>query len=478
MKAHIASGHQLASQAGARILKLGGNAFDAAVAGGFAQCVVEPLLSGLGGGGYMLAKQADNSCWAYDFFVDFPGRGQTLKAEAQEIVADFLGTTQKFKIGEGSVTVPGTIEGLLHCHRELGHCDLKTVLQPAIEYAKAHRLNKAQATVIFVLDAICSAHPEGRKLYYNLVNKKYTRKQEGETMKNPLMAQFLQGLADQQHQAFKEPQLVEKICTQTQAYTNLNADDFKQYQVLKDQALKFKYRDFEVYTTPPPNVGGELLKKLLQDLEQHNLSQVEPGSSQHLLIVAKILKQSEGADTRPFKKGTTHLSVSDAQGCMASLSLSNGEGSGYFAPGTGIMLNNMMGEDDVVGDDWSRWQVGTRMPSRMSPLLLKNPQGQWLALGTGGSRRIRSSLFMVVSNIVDFSMHLAEAVQAPRMNWDGQALQIEPGFDAAAVQELQQHLPVNEWDHLGFFFGGVHSVAQHELAVGDPRRDGWGCDIG
>jgi gamma-glutamyltranspeptidase/glutathione hydrolase len=170
--------------------------------------------------------------------------------------------------------------------------------------------------------------------------------------------------------------------------------------------------------------------------------------------------------------GTTHISVSDAAGNAASMSLSNGEGSGYVVPGTGIMLNNMLGEDDLHPEGFHAAPPGERVASMMSPTLVMAGDRVRLIVGSGGSKRIRTALLQVISNVVDFGMSVAEAVCAPRLHYDGEQVQAEPGFDPAALADAAGEHDINAWDEQNLYFGGVHAVEPSAGGQGDPRRGG------
>jgi gamma-glutamyltranspeptidase/glutathione hydrolase len=176
-------------------------------------------------------------------------------------------------------------------------------------------------------------------------------------------------------------------------------------------------------------------------------------------------------------RGTTQISVADAAGNLASLSLSNGEGSGYLLPGTGVMLNNMLGEEDINPEGVHRWPRDRRLASMMAPSLITLRDGTRIALGSGGSNRIRSAILQVISNRVDFGMPLAEAVSAPRIHLEGGLLNLEPPCGAETLAGLARHHPrIKCWEAPNLFFGGVHSVARRANGrlegAGDPRRGG------
>jgi len=175
---------------------------------------------------------------------------------------------------------------------------------------------------------------------------------------------------------------------------------------------------------------------------------------------------------RTASGGTTHVSVCDAEGNAASMTTSNGEGSGCFAADTGIMLNNMMGEDDLHPEGFHASPPGVRVASMMAPSLLLAGDRLRLVLGSGGSKRIRSAMLQVVSNVVDFGLDLRTAVEAPRLHWDGERIQVEPGFADEALTALAGRWPLNRWPVRDVYFGGVHAVAPDGEGAGDPRRGG------
>jgi gamma-glutamyltranspeptidase/glutathione hydrolase len=176
-------------------------------------------------------------------------------------------------------------------------------------------------------------------------------------------------------------------------------------------------------------------------------------------------------------RGTTHISIIDAEGNLASATLSNGEGCGHVLPGTGIMLNNMLGEDDINPGGLQKWIPGTRMASMMAPTLIER-DGTRSVLGSGGSNRIRSAILQVLTHLVDHGMSADDAVNAPRIHVEGDLLSFEEGFTASEETALSRTgLKLDRWKGRNLFFGGVHLVNLSDTglsAVGDPRRGGVG----
>jgi gamma-glutamyltranspeptidase/glutathione hydrolase len=175
-------------------------------------------------------------------------------------------------------------------------------------------------------------------------------------------------------------------------------------------------------------------------------------------------------------KGTTHVSVADAEGGLASLTQSNGSCSGVMAPGTGIQMNNVMGEEDLHPSGLHTSEPGSRIGSMMAPSLLDLPDGRVVALGSGGSERIRSAMLSVLVGLVDRGRHADGAVEAPRVHWDGTGVQAEPPLDEDVAGALRELGPVTRWSGQHLYFGGAHVVVRYPdgrvEAHGDSRRGG------
>lgn len=498
-KSIVASGHQLVSNAAAMILEAGGNAFDAVVAAGFASAVAEPALTSLGGGGFMLGHNAQTGQNIFfDFFVDTPGRGRsgsTSDTHFFAVTVDFSGTSQDFNIGLGSAAVPGTLKGLLHIHKRLGRMPLADVISPARDLAKKHRLNVQQAHFLKLLHPIMTLTDRGKAIY--APGDHYL--QAGDNLVNGEMVGFLDELANDGADSFYQGEIAGRIDEEMRHGGGLlTREDLELYRVIERPPLTVPYKGFTFLTAPEPSMGGTLiaLSISLRAAQQDRL--VAWGSGEHLLQAVGLMREVErlrgrgisepealqaflrdgrlvedaAKNARMFSRGTTHVSIADKDGNCASMTCSNGEGSGYFAPGTGVMLNNMMGEDDLHPHGFHTSPPGERVFSMMSPSLLMQGEQVKLVIGSGGSKRIRIAVSQVMSQIVDFGRPLQVAVDAPRVYLDEDCVQVEPGFSADAVAELARVIPVNLWDHRDVYFGGVHAVMPGVEGAGDSRRGG------
>lgn len=223
---------------------------------------------------------------------------------------------------------------------------------------------------------------------------------------------------------------------------------------------------------------------LTLDLLEDGGTLPERGSSDHAVALTEAMVETDRlralgeVDARiQATRGTTHVSVADRDGNVASMTTSNGEASGYVVPGTGILLNNMLGEEDLAPGGFHRWPENRRISSMMAPSVARLADGTRVALGSGGSNRIRGAILQVVSHLIDAGLPLDQAVAAPRIHYEGDLLNLEPPCSPALCQELRREFPnLRIWDGLNLFFGGVHSVLRRPdgglRGCGDPRRGG------
>jgi gamma-glutamyltranspeptidase/glutathione hydrolase len=240
-----------------------------------------------------------------------------------------------------------------------------------------------------------------------------------------------------------------------------------------------------VLTNPPPNAGGILLAYALARLDR------EPPPPDPTALVA-AMRAAHAERTPEFLAGlpepgfaarfierhlgsTTHISVIDADGWACAVTCSNGEGSGVLVPGTGIHLNNMMGEEDLSPLGFFTHPPGRRLPSMMAPTLVLDGGAPQLALGSAGSNRIRSALLQVIVNTIDRGMDAEAAVRAPRLHDEAGIVYSEPGIDLAALEERGE--TVSRFRALNLFFGGCQAVERDRATGalsggGDPRRGG------
>lgn len=510
--AAVAAGHPATAAAARDVLADGGNAFDAALAAMAAATVAEPLLASLGGGGFLLARPADGEGVLYDFFADTPGRrGAPGEVDFRAVDVDFGPATQRFHIGLGAAAVPGTIRGLTAVEADLATRPLRELVQPAVRLARdGVQLRAFDAYAARILSPILNDTPDLAAVFRRGDGAPLA---EGDRQRQPALADTLERLGEDGDRPFHEGPLARALAElAATAGGQLSADDLARYQVARRRPLAQQYRDAELLTNPPPSTGGLLIAFGLDLLSAADPLPADAAATGLLAramrltgearLAAALNEDAAGADTgeaavarlfdpaliahyrtdllnRPrCPRGTTHISVVDAAGNLAAVSLSNGEGCGRSWPGTGIHLNNMLGEEDLHPQGFHAWPPGTRIASMMAPSVIARGDGTVMALGSGGSNRIRTALLQVASHLIDGRMEVAAAVDAPRLHVEGGLVSLEPGFAEAAVEAAAAEGTAHKlWPERNMFFGGVHAVARGSdgrvSAAGDPRRAGW-----
>jgi gamma-glutamyltranspeptidase/glutathione hydrolase len=477
----IAAGHPSTARAGADVLRAGGNAVDAAIAAVCVSLTAEPGLTSLGGGGYMLVAVPGGEQVALDFFVAAPGLGGPpgRAAELLPVSVSFGDAVQVFHVGPASVGAYGLPAGLCEAARRFASRPLAELVAPGAAAARAGvPLTPEQAYVVEILMPIYETTPDCRALYE--VDGRVV--EGGDIVRNPELAGTLERLGEEGERPFYEGDVARAVLARLEGEGSLlTAQDLAAYRALARDPVRVPYRGREVLTTPPPSAGGVLIAYALALLER------APGpASTDQVVAAMEAAQAErtpefveGLDDEDFAAeflssrlgGTTHVSVLDGEGMACSVTCSNGEGSAILVPGTGIHLNNVLGEQDLNPHGFHRHPPGRRMPSMMSPTIVLAGGAPELVLGSGGSNRIRSAILQTVLNVVDRGMTADEAVRAPRVHFEDGIVYSEPGVDLEGV-EASGHT-VSRFRAPNLFFGGVHAVQSDPLAGGgDPRRGG------
>lgn len=509
VKGVIAAGHPATAEAGKQILEAGGNAIDAAIAAGFTACVAEPLLTSLGGGGFMLvhdAKAAKQTL--FDFFVTMPGQQLASDRRISGMVptpVDFGGTVQMFHGGHATIAVPGVVAGLCAVHRSNATMPLTELVQPAMHYAKKGVVQtKQQEYLNIILSGVAALSGEmdvcfkrdGRLLV------------EGDTFYNPDVAPALEDIARTSGDSFYKGDIAAAIIQEMEKGGGLiTSKDLAGYTALKRRPVVSSYRHTKVVTNPPPSSGGALIAHSLALLQHFELANFSFGSYdyiQHVVeammatneirrerfdafvretdildrLLAEEVVTKDHSRFRSRLGNTTHLSVIDAVGNAVSMTSSNGSGSGIAVPGTGIFLNNILGEEDLNPNGFYQHPVGERLTSMMAPTLLIKENVPRLAIGSAGSNRIRSAVLQVALGIIDFGFDVKKAIEAPRLHCEDDIVEVEAGFDTEAVDQLSQAgYKVNIWKEKNLFFGGAQGVERDPetgqlSGAGDSRRGG------
>lgn len=467
----IATGNIQTTNAAAQILDEGGNAYDAILAALFMSFVCEPLLSSPGGGGYLLAHPKGDDAKIFDFFAQTPHSKAAEEKDFYPIHGDFGATTQEFHIGMAAAAIPGIPAGIFAIHNHYGSLPLIEIADAAIKLAKQGMVvDKLHAEVIQILTPILNHSCHAKALYSN--NKNQFLKQ-GEVKSNKHLARFITNLANKPPDWFYFDAPANDIVNDMHHnHGLLTQEDFENYQVIIREPLIRIIKDWKIITNSAPTTGGLLITEQLTHAAQNN------SDNEHHKIISAMMYADDLKNKQTFQssKGTTHMSVIDADNNVASLTVSNGEGCGYVVPNSGFMLNNFLGEEDINTHGFFNFKENTRMASMMSPTIIENDETK-IALGTGGSNRIKTAMFQVIWQIIAENKTLDQAINLPRFHYENGKLDIEKGLDQQTIKFLeQQYSNINHWQHRSLYFGGINAV-QHgdkNLAIGDSRRNGVG----
>jgi gamma-glutamyltranspeptidase/glutathione hydrolase len=484
----VAAGHPLTAEAGAQVLREGGNAVDAAVAAVLTSFAAESPLTGFGAGGYMLVHAPDRGeDVLLDFFVEVPGRGGVERGS--ELVPKPVYFTEEqpqvFHIGAASCGVPGTAAGLERAIERYGSMPLSALIEPAVRAAREGvTVTARQGFFMSILDPILTDTEEGRAIY---APKGHVLR-EGETLRWPELADALERFAAEGSVPFYRGDVAARVSEFVlERGGTLTEPDLAAYEPIAREPVRARFKGRDVLTNPPPSSGGILIALALAMLERESTISTE--------IVVDAMIAAQEARSEKFLAGlyeegftdrfladrlgsTTHITAVDGEGRCASVTCSNGTGSGLIVPGTGVHVNNMLGEEDLNPFGFHRHGPGQRMPSMMAPTVILADGELQAGLGSGGSNRIRSAILQAVLGIVDRGLQVQDAVDAPRVHFEAGVIHAEPGIDEAALERLQRRgLEIARWPDRNVFFGGVHAVGRDprtgELSGGgDPRRGG------
>jgi gamma-glutamyltranspeptidase/glutathione hydrolase len=478
----IAAGHPVTATIGADVLREGGNAVDAALGAMLASFACEPLLTGLGAGGYMLVVAPGQEPVLLDFFVEAVGRDAdaATRAELVPISVSFGEAVQVFNIGAASVGAFGMPAGLCEASARFGRVPLAELARPAAALAREGVvLNEQQAYVIEILSGIVTATPEARALFA----PQGSVVRAGDVVRQPELADALERLGAEGAQPFYTGDIGAAIVEWVTARGGmLTAADLAAYAVCDRTPVTVGYRERVVLTNPPPSAGGILIARALALLD----SRAGPPS---VPDVVAVMEQTQRERTPEFLTGlddpefverflhlgsTTHIAVLDREGWACSVTCSNGSCSGVIVPGTGVHLNNMLGEQDLNPLGFHRYPPGRRLPSMMAPTIVLRDGAPELVVGSAGSNRIRSAILQTIIRSIDDGMPAADAVRAPRIHVEDGVVYSEPGIDTTELEAAGR--AIGRFRERNLFFGGVQAAAREPdggfSGGGDPRRGG------
>ena len=519
----VASGHPLASEVGAGVLRRGGNAVDAAVAVGFALAVVLPEAGNIGGGGYLVHRDAGGETVALDYRETAPA------AATRDMYLDATGAlTDASRIGHLASGVPGSVAGLEAMHERLGSLPWRELVEPSIALARGH-----------VLDEPRRANREGaaEKLQgfaasTELLLPGGAVPAAGTVFANPDLARTLERIAARGAEDFYEGETAGLLVAEMERGGGLiTRADLAAYRPVWREPLRIRYRGHTLWTMPPSSSGGVTIGIVLNVLEgwdllphlgSAELYQLEAEAMRWAFVdrnrwlgdpdfvempLERLSSKKHAAELRarivPARAGTTpldpapvegadttHYSIVDGEGNAAAVTttINSLYGNGVVVAGAGFLLNDEM--DDfaakpgspnqfgLVQGEANAIEPGKRMLSSMSPTIVEDRRGDLLmVVGTPGGSTIITTVLQVVSGVIDHRLSLAEAVAAPRVHHQAlpDRLFFEPaGLDAkarAALTAMGYTLEERkDWS------GDVQAIARLPgggwVGVSDPRRGG------
>lgn len=502
------------------MLRQGGNAVDAAVAAAFVSCLAEPALVNIGGSGIaQVFNPQDGKTTVYDFFSNMPGLDSEEGSgiiDFRRVYINFGSARQPFYIGRASVAVPGLVTGLCAMLEELGSLPLATVLSRMIELARAGvTLDAQQARMIDLVSPILRDTPELAAFFI----RQGTLVQAGDVIRYPQLANTLEQLAQEGPGLFYTGRIAQAIAKdQRRKGGFVTATDLREYQVHRTLPVEVPYRSYTILLPPAASMGGILIAFSLKLLSAHSMTGLRPHSREHIRLLAEVMRLTNQArlswDVKRHQEGaldyflseshlaayrkklqaaldgippesdpplppsppnTTHISVADGNGMVVGLTHSPGENAGFVLDDTGVTLNNMLGEMDLHPKGFHLLAPGERLQTMMAPILVLKDSRPMLAIGSGGSNRLRTAILQTVVNVIDFGMPLEQAILAPRIHFEEDVLQLEGGIEPQVAFELENLYQINRWAERSMFFGGAHAVARQGeswMAAGDPRRGG------
>ena len=455
-----------AAAVGLEVLRLGGSAIDAAVATAFALAVTYPRAGNLGGGGFIIYRPAIGEPVAYDFRETAPAR-----ASPEMFLVDGVYDRERHHASHVAVGVPGTVAGLHLAWSEHGRLPWRRLVQPAVDLARdgfimSHSLADSLAAVLPQM----ARYPASMSQYSN-DGDPY---QPGDRLRQPDLARTLERIADQGPAGFYRGRTAELIEAEMEANGGLiTQTDLATYRPQRRTPIKGNYRGHEIISMPPSSTGGTALVQMLNILEGYDLAASGFGSAGTVHLMTEAMRRAfadraryvgdpdfnpvmplallrsksyaerlrhtirsdraSASSPTSFEwpaegQETTHLSVVDADRQAVSLTytLEQSYGSKIVAPGTGVLLNNEMGDFNaapgltdsagLIGTEPNLAAPGKRMASSMTPTIVTKDGKLFLVTGSPGGRTIINTVLHTIVNVIDFGMNVQEAVDAPRFH--------------------------------------------------------------
>jgi len=530
-KGMVASHNALSSEIAADILARGGNAIDAGAALGFALAVTLPRAGNIGGGGFMLIHVAKlNKTIAVDFRETAPA------AAHRDMYFDKNGNVvmdETYRFSHKSSAIPGSVAGLAHIEEKYGTMTLAEVLEPAIRMARDGIVVTYDLADDLARSQRLRNNPASLKKFYKADGSNY---EVGELFKQPDLAWTLSEIAEHGVDAFYKGSVAKKIVADMEAHNGLiTMEDLSNYEVVEREPVRGTFRGYEIAAMPAPSSGGTHVIQMLNILENFPLAEMGSESADALHVTAEAMKFSyadrskylgdpdfvevptSALVSKAYAKSladkisldrtipsdeiapgnlaiyesdeTTHYSVMDSEGNMVgnTYTLMFTFGSGVVIEGTGILMNNNMGNftlrSDIpdafglMGSENNVIRPNRRPVSSMSPVFVSKDGKPFFITGTPGGSKIISANMQMVLNVLEYGMNIADASVAPRIHhqWQPDVLEIESGISPDTVSLLIEKGQNINFSKRSAGMGSLQSVMWKDdvfYGYSDPRRPG------
>lgn len=490
-KGLVVSAHPLASEAGAQILKLGGNAFDAAIATQFALAVVYPQAGNIGGGGFLVGYTKDGKKIALDYRETAP------KNASRDMYLDEKGkaNTDFSQNGRLAVGVPGSVSGMFYTHQKFGKLPMSVLIQPAIDLAqKGFAITEREANLLNETREDFLKHNSHPTAFTKEISWK-----KGDILVQKELAKTLKLIQEQGEKAFYEGKNAQLLVDEMKRGNGIiTLEDLKNYKTKERKALQFNYKNHEIISMPLPSSGGILLAQMLKMSSFENLENFRQNSPEAVQVMVEaerrafadraefmgdpdfiedktqILISEEYLKNRwknfSFEKATpsaevgkiiaqpkestetTHISIIDKFGnAVAVTTTLNGlYGSKVVVKGGGYFLNNEMDDFSVkpgvpnmfgaVGGEANKIEPNKRMLSSMTPTIVLKNGKPYIVVGTPGGTTIPTSVYQSIVNVIDFKMPPSSAVNSAKFHhqWLPEVVFVEKNFPESTLKILEQ----------------------------------------
>ena len=495
-----ASGSDAAAHAGAAVADAGGNAVDAAIASTITAMCTDPGVIAPGSGGFIVIAPAGRHPVVIDAYAEMPGRGAPADAfgSGEHIFMRYGGATRTI-VGYGSVATPGAFAGLDLAWRQYGTLPWSELVQPAIEAVEnGFPLSAPSAEYLaYSHELVFGWDPPSREILHRDDGRHLL---EGDTVRIPHLADSLRAIADEGVATLYGGDLGKVIADAVQANGGLlTRNDLEQYRPVIRRPVHFDLAGWQVYTNPPPAVGGATMAAVTLLATRNGFTDWSAGKIPILVRaqravfryrhqrleegddieagVAAMLDAAHAGDYRALmgSPSTTHTSAVDTDGNACAITISAGYCSGALPAGTGFYLNNSLGEMELHPSGYHGLEPGTRLISNMAPTVATHRNGA-LAIGSPGASRITTAVSSVLINFMLHGMALHDAIAHPRVHaefFEGEpVIAYEPGIPVEAVDGMS----VRRFPDLSMYFGGTQVAVTDTLAglyaSADPRRAG------